>query len=264
MEVAGEVVGLGPNVNYPAVGSRIAVFGGNGGLAEFGVFSADLCINIPESMTFDVASAFQVAYSTSHVALDYRAKLQPNENLLVLGAAGGVGLTAVEIGKVLGANVIAAARGAEKLAIAKKAGATHLIDTDKDDLRKIVKELGGADVVYDPVGGEQFKSALRASNPEARLLTIGFASGDIPQIPANHLLVKNINIIGFYWGGYQKFKPSVISNSLIKLFELYVDRKIQPHISDTVELDNTESGLNLLRSRASTGKVTVRTNRAQK
>ena len=147
MEVAGEVVGLGPNVNYPAVGSRIAVFGGNGGLAEFGVFSADLCINIPESMTFDVASAFQVAYSTSHVALDYRAKLQPNENLLVLGAAGGVGLTAVEIGKVLGANVIAAARGAEKLAIAKKAGATHLIDTDKDDLRKIVKELGGADVV---------------------------------------------------------------------------------------------------------------------
>ena len=95
-------------------------------------------------------------------------------------------------------------------------------------------------------------------------MTIGFASGDIPQIPANHLLVKNINIIGFYWGGYQKFKPSVISNSLIKLFELYVDRKIQPHISDTVELDNTESGLNLLRSRASTGKVTVRTNRAQK
>ncbi len=264
MEVAGEVIELGPDVNHPTIGSRIAVFGGNGGLAEFGIFSADLCISIPESMTFDVASAFQVAYSTSHVALDYRAKLQPNENLLVLGAAGGVGLTAVEIGKVLGANVIAAARGPEKLAVAKNAGATHLIDTEKDDLRKIVKELGGADVVYDPVGGELFKSALRASNPEARLLTIGFASGDIPQIPANHLLVKNINIIGFYWGGYQKFKPTVISNSLIKLFELYVAGKIQPHISNSVELEETQKGLELLRSRASTGKVTVRTNNSQK
>ena len=264
MEVAGEVVELGPDVNSPAIGSRIAVFGGNGGLAEFGTFSADLCINIPESMTFEVASAFQVAYSTSHVALDYRAKLRPNENLLVLGAAGGVGLTAVEIGKVLGANVIAAARGPEKLAVAKKAGATHLIDTERDDLRKIVKELGGADVVYDPVGGDLFKSALRACNPEARLLTIGFASGDIPQIPANHLLVKNINIIGFYWGGYQKFKPTVISNSLIKLFELYVAGKIQPHISNSVELEETQKGLELLRSRASTGKVTVRTNNPQK
>ena len=138
MEVSGEVVELGPDVTSPAVGSRIAVFGGNGGLAEFGTFSAKLCVGIPQTMSFEVASAFQVAYSTSHVALDYRARLQPKENLLVLGAGGGVGLTAVEIGKLLGANVIGAARGQEKLAVVKEAGADHLIDTEKDDIRGIV------------------------------------------------------------------------------------------------------------------------------
>ena len=213
------------------------------------------------------ASAFLLAYGTSFHALKDRAKLQEGETVLVLGASGGVGITAVELSKLMGAKVIAAASTDEKLALCKEFGADETINYTTENLKERVKELTngkGVDVIYDPVGGEQFKSALRASNPEARLLTIGFASGDIPQIPANHLLVKNINIIGFYWGGYQKFKPSVISNSLIKLFELYVDGKIQPHISDTVELENTESGLNLLRSRASTGKVTVRTNRAQK
>ena len=257
MEVSGEVVELGPDVTSPAIGSRIAVFGGNGGLAEFGVFSAKLCVVIPKTMSFEVASAFQVAYSTSHVALDYRARLQPKENLLVLGAGGGVGLTAVEIGKLLGANVIAAARGQEKLAVVKEAGANHLIDTEKDDIRSIVKDLGGADVVYDPIGGEQFKAALRASNPEARILTIGFASGDIPQIPANHLLVKNINIIGFYWGGYQRFKPTIIADSLNQLFQWHTDKRISPHISHSFNLENAGDGLEKLRTRKSTGKVVI-------
>ena len=110
--------------------------------------------------------------------------------------------------------------------VVKKAGADHLIDTEKDDIRGIVRNLGGADVVYDPIGGEQFKAALRASNPEARILTIGFASGDIPQIPANHLLVKNINIIGFYWGGYQRFKPTIIADSLNQLFRWHTDKRL--------------------------------------
>jgi NADPH2:quinone reductase len=259
MEVAGEVVALGHDVKKPVIGTRVAVFGGNGGLAEYGSFSADLCVELPPNMSFEDASAFQVAYSTSHVALDYRAKLKPGENLLVLGAAGGVGLTAVELGKILGAKVIAAARGPEKLAVAQKAGADHLIDTDKENLKDVVKNLGGADVVYDPIGGELFKSALRASNPEARILTIGFASGEVPQIAANHLLVKNLNIIGFYWGGYLKFKPTVISDSTSQLFEWYSSGIIKPHISYRLPLDEAHQGLELLRTRKSTGKVIIQT-----
>jgi len=156
MEVSGEVVAHGDGVSHPAIGTRVSVFGGHGGLAEFGVFPAELCVALPDAMDFRTAAAFQVAYSTSHVALDYRAQLKAGETLLVLGAAGGVGLTAVELGKLMGAKVIAAARGAEKLDVARQHGADHLIDTDTDDLREIVKGLGGADVVYDPVGGPLF------------------------------------------------------------------------------------------------------------
>ena len=128
----------------------------------------------------------------------------------MLGAAGGIGLTAVEIGKRMGATVIACARGADKLAICASAGADHLIDSDTDDLREVVKSLGGADVVYDPVGGDLFKAALRACNPEARIIPLGFASGEVPQIPANILLVKTIEVIGYYWGGYLNFSPDVL------------------------------------------------------
>ena len=200
MEVAGVVDAVGPDTKGPAQGARVLVFGGSGGLAEYGVYEAASAVVIPDSMSFEEAAAFPVAYGTSHVALDYRARLQPGENLLVLGAAGGVGLTAVELGKLMGANVIACARGAEKLEVAKAAGADHLIDATDADIRAEVKALGGADVVYDPVGGEQFKAAFRACRPEARLLPIGFASGDVPQIPANHLLVKNLTVMGLYLG----------------------------------------------------------------
>lgn len=259
MEVAGTVVTHGDGVDSPAIGTRVAVFGGHGGLAEYGTFPAALCVPLPEHMGFETAAAFQVAYSTSHVALDYRAKLQPGDTLLVLGAAGGVGLTAVELGKLMGATVIAAARGADKLDICTKAGADHLIDTDKDDLREVVKSHGGADVVYDPVGGDLFTAALRACNPEARVLTIGFASGKVPQIAANHLLVKNINVIGFYWGGYLKFKPEVLTNSLAQLARWFEEGKLHPHISHTLPLEQAAEGLELLRSRRSTGKVVITT-----
>lgn len=257
MEVAGEVTALGDGVTDFEIGQRVAVFGGNGGLAEYGTFSAAMCVALPDAMDFTTAAAFQVGYSTSHVAIDYRAKLQKGETLLVTGAAGGVGLTAVELGARMGATVIAAARGADKLAIAKKYGAHHLIDTDTDDLREAVKALGGADVVYDVIGGDIFKSALRACNREARVLTIGFASGEVPQIAANHILVKNITVIGFYWGGYLAFKPQVLRDSLNKLFDMYAQGDLQPHVSHVLPLDQAGDALELLRSRKSTGKVVV-------
>ncbi len=257
MEVSGIVDVVGAGVTFPSPGMRVAVFGGQGGLAQYGCFDAARAVPIPDDMSFEDAAAFQIAYGTSHVALEYRARLQVDETLLVLGAAGGVGLTAVEIGKLMGAKVIACARGADKLEIARKAGADHLIDATSMDIRAEVKALGGADVVYDPVGGDQFKAAFRACNPEARLLPIGFASGDVPQIPANHLLVKNLTVMGVYWGGFLKFKPEVITQSLTTLFSWYSQGMIKPHISQIFPLEHTNEGMDLLRQRKSTGKVVI-------
>ncbi len=257
MELAGVVNKPGEGVKHLKPGQRVMVFGGQGGLAEQGIFPVAQCVPLADDMPFEDAAAFLVAYGTSHVGLDYRAGLKEGETLVVTGAAGGVGLTAVEIGKKMGATVIAVARGADKLAVAKAAGADHLIDADTDDLRAEIKALGGADVVYDPVGGDAFKAAFRACKPEARILTIGFASGDVPQVPANHLLVKNLTLMGFYWGGYMKFKPQVIINSLQTLMGWYLEGKIKPHISHVLPLDQVADGLELLRSRKSTGKVVI-------
>ncbi|PWE33739.1 zinc-binding dehydrogenase [Maritimibacter sp. 55A14] len=259
MEVAGTVDALGPGVSEPAPGTRVAVFAGHGGLAESGCFPADRCVPVPDAMSLTDAAAFQVAYGTSHVALAHRAHLQPGETLLVLGAAGGVGLTAVELGKLMGARVIAVARGAEKLKAAESAGADHLIDSDSADIREAVKALGGADVVYDPVGGDQFRAALRACRPEARVIPLGFASGEVPQIPANILLVKNITVIGFYWGGYMGFRPDVLRESLATLFAWYAEGRLKPHVSHVLPLEQAAEAMELLRSRKSTGKVVVRT-----
>ncbi len=205
MEIAGVVSATGESVQGLKCGDRVAVYAGQGGLAERGVFEADRAVRLPDSMSFEQAAAFQIAYGTSHMALSHRARLLPGETLLVTGAAGGVGLTAVEIGKLMGATVIAQARGADKLAVAERAGADHLVEAG-EDLRERVLALGGADVVYDAVGGDAFRAAFRACRPEGRLISIGFASGDVPQIPANHLMVKNLTAIGFYIGGYQNFR----------------------------------------------------------
>ncbi|MDK3018136.1 NADPH:quinone oxidoreductase family protein [Pseudodonghicola flavimaris] len=256
MEIAGVVDSLGEGVTGFARGDRVAVYCGHGGLAEFGVFDAARVARIPDQMSFEDAAAFQIAYGTSHMALDQRARLQPGETLLVTGAAGGVGLTAVEIGKLMGATVIAQARGADKLAVARAAGADHLIDAG-EDLRQRVLDLGGADVVYDAVGGDLWKAAFRACNPEARLLPIGFASGEVPQIPANHLLVKNLTVIGFYIGGYLKFRPAALTESLRTLTGWYLEGRLTPHVSNVLPLDRVEEGLALLRDRRSTGKVVI-------
>jgi NADPH2:quinone reductase len=165
-------------------------------------------------------------------------------------------LTAVEIGKLMGATVIAHARGAEKLAVARAAGADHVIDAS-EDLRARVLELGGADVVYDAVGGDVWKAAFRACKPEARLLPIGFASGEIPQVPTNHLLVKNLDVIGVYFGGYLKFRPQAVRDSMAQVFAWYLDGKLQPHIGQVLPLERVAEGMELLRSRKSTGKVVI-------
>lgn len=257
MEMAGTVTALGEGVDTLQIGQRIAAYTGFDGLAEYAAVPAAICVPIPDAMSFTDAAAFLIAYGTSHVALDYKAHLQPGERLLVLGASGGVGLTAVELGKLMGAEVVACARGADKLEVCRKAGADHLIDSETDDIREIVKGLGGADVVYDPVGGDQFKAAMRACNAEARLIPLGFASGEVPQIPANIILVKNLTVLGLYWGGYARLNPSVLTDSFRTLFDWYAQGKLRPHVSHVLPLEDANAALDLLRTRKATGKVVV-------
>lgn len=256
MEIAGIIDEIGPGVAGLKRGDRVAIYSGQGGLAEFGVFDAQRVILLPENVSFQDAAAIMIAYGTSHIALNHRARLQKGETLLVTGAAGGVGLTAVEIGKLMGATVIAQARGSEKLEVARAAGADHLVDAD-EDLRQRVRDLGGADVVYDAIGGEVFKAAFRATNPEGRLLPIGFAGGDVPQIPANHLLVKNLTVIGVYIGGYLKFRPEIVQDSFDTLFRWLAEGLIKPHVSHVLPLTDTARGMALLKDRKSTGKVVI-------
>lgn len=257
LEFSGHIEAVGPGCAAMTMGRRVAVFAGSGGMAEAAIVPLNRLVAIPDSMTLVQAAAFQIAYGTAHLALDHKARLQPGETLLVLGAAGGVGLAAVEIGRRMGARVIACARGAARLEVARAAGADHAIDSDTPDLKAALKALGGVDVVYDPVGGPGFEAALRASRPEARLLSIGFASGQVPQIAANHLLVKNLTVIGFYWGGYLAFRPDLVQRSLATLFGWFEAGGLRPHISHQLTFAQLPEAMELLRSRAATGKVVV-------
>ncbi|MCK0167515.1 NADPH:quinone oxidoreductase family protein [Jannaschia sp. S6380] len=257
LEVCGTITALGPGVDGPAIGTRVAVFGGQGGLAEHGCFPADRVVPVPTGMSADIAAGFLVAWSTSHLALFHRARLRAGERVVVLGAAGGVGLTAVELAANAGAEVVAVARGAAKLDVARDHGARHLIDADAMDLRDRLRALGGADVVYDAVGGAAARAAFRALNPGGRHIVIGFASGDVPEFPANHLMVKNVDLIGVYWGGYMRFDPRPVRDSIATLFDMYDRDVIRPHVSHVLPLSEVEQALDLIRSRRSTGKVVV-------
>jgi len=256
MEVSGRVEACGFGVETVAPGDRVAVFTGHGGLAERVSVAASRCLRLPDRVDFDTAATFQIAYGSSHMALDYKANLRSGQRLLVLGAAGGVGLTAIEIGKRMGAHVTAVARGADKLAIAKAAGADETVDGASEDLRAVLKALPKFDVVYDPVGGETFRAALSACAPQAIYLLIGFAGG-LPEIPANHLLVKNITLIGFWWGGYLTFNPEPLSNSLKSLLAWLSDGTLHPHSSHHLPFEQTANGLELIRTRQATGKVVI-------
>lgn len=257
LEFAGVVESLGAGVTGLAPGQRVAAFAGQGGLAPLACVAADRVLPLPDAMSLEGAAGFQVAYGTAHLALTRRAALAPGETLVVTGAAGGVGLTAVEIGARLGARVIAVARGADKLAVAREAGAAETIDSEDPDLRGALRALGGADVIYDTVGGALFEPCLRALRPEGRYLAIGFASGDVPQAPLNLLLVKNLSVIGLYWGGYLRFNPGALRESLADLLAMHAEAPLCLHISNVLPFEDFPGGLELLRSRKATGKVVI-------
>ncbi len=257
MEICGEVLAIGPDVAELKAGDRIIAFCGSGGLQRETVVEANRCRKVPDTMSDTVAAGFQIAYGTSHLVLARRARLQTGETLVVLGAAGGVGLTAVEIGHTLGARVIGVARGSEKQDVAKAAGADVVLDAGTENLRDALRDLGGANVVYDAVGGTLGEAALGALQPEGRFLAIGFASGDVPKPKLNHLLVKNIDVIGFYWGGYLKFAPDALTDSLGDLMDWHATGRIRPHVSHVLPFDQALAGLELLQSRKATGKVVI-------
>ena len=264
MEVAGTVMEVGTGVSSLRVGDRVMALTGTGAYADEAVVDANRVFEIPDAMDYVTAAGFPVTYGTSYGAFDWRAHLKAGEWLLVFGAAGGVGLTAVEIGKAMGAKVIACANGPKKLALAQEHGADHLIDYSKEDIRERVKAITGgrgADVVYDPVGGDAFDASLRSIAWGGRLIVIGFASGRIPQAPANILLVKNIDVIGFYWGSYQARKPELLRDSYTKLFRWYEEGKLKPHTSAQLDLKDVAQAMELLRQRKSTGKVVLTTGR---
>ncbi len=264
MEAAGMVTEVGSGVTNLKAGDRVMALTGTGAYADEVVVDAPRVVPIPEKMDLITAAAFPVAYGTSHGAFEWRAHLKPGEWLLVFGAAGGVGLTAVEIGKAMGAKVIACAGGPEKLAIAQQHGADQLIDYSREDIRERVKQITGgrgADVVYDPVGGDAFDASLRSVAWEGRVIIIGFASGRIPQAPANIALVKNIDIIGFFWGSYQARKPELIRQSYSQLFRWFEEGKLKPHVSDQLDLKDVARAMNLLSQRKSSGKVVLTTGR---
>jgi NADPH:quinone reductase len=242
----------------PPVGARVLAACGLGALAEAVCLPADVLSLVPDAMSFDEAAGFPIAYGTSHLALTWKAGLRPGETLFVTGAAGGVGLTAVEVGKRLGARVIASARGADRLRVAQAAGASELIDSEAPDLKDRLRALGGVDVVYDAVGGPAFDQAMRACKPDGRLLAIGFASGQVPQVPANLLLVKNLTVIGFWYGGYQDHAPQRVGDSLRQLLGWRAEGTLRPHVSQVLPFEALHEGLALLKARKSTGKIVIR------
>ena len=268
LEAAGVVEAVGSNVTRVAPGDRVLALPASGAFAEAALAREDSVFEIPDAMDFVTAAGFAVTYGTAQGALDWRAQLRPGELLLVHGAAGGAGLATVEVGKAMGATVIATARGAEKLKVAEAHGADYLIDTATEDIRARVKEIAaglgkqGAEVVFDPVGGALFEASLRCVAWGARLIVIGFAAGKVQQIPANILLVKNVSAIGFYWGSYRARAPELVAAGYEQLFAWYGAGKLDPHVSYQFDISEAGAALNLLKSRKSTGKVVLTTGRA--
>jgi NADPH2:quinone reductase len=259
-EVAGEVLEVGGGVEGFSVGDRVIAITPHGGYAEQAVVNVNRCVLMPAAMSWEHGAAFPVVFGTSHVALWHRARLRAGETLVVHGASGGVGLTAVAIGKRLGATVIATASSPEKLEVARQHGADYLIDSSHEDVRARVRELTGgrgADVVYDPVGGELFTASLRSIAFEGRILVIGFAGGTVPQIPANHLLVKNVDVIGLNWPAYAELNPQVMTESFRALLQWYLEGAIQPYVSAIYRLERAVDALQQVVARKSTGKVVI-------
>ena len=257
-EGAGLVTAVGEGVSGVSVDDRVCFNGLSGAFAEEIAIPATAVTQIPDSMLFEQAAGLTIVYGTSYYALKQRAGLQPGDTLLVLGAAGGVGLSAVELGAAMGARVIAAASSEQKLAIATEHGAEVGIDYSKEDLKNRIKELtdgAGANVIYDPVGGELAEAAFRGIAWEGRHLVIGFASGPIPKLPLNLPLLKGAAAVGVFWGSWTKREPEAHKQNMAELFELFTEGAIQPHVSSTYPLGQFLDAFGEVSGRRAIGKV---------
>jgi NADPH2:quinone reductase len=259
-EGAGIVSAVGPDVTHVKVGQRVMAVGVQGAFADKWVVDAASVIPMPDDMDFPTAASLTLAFGTSYHALKQRAELQRGETLLVLGAAGGVGSAAVEIGKAMGATVIAAASTDEKLEFCKELGADLTINYATEDLKARVKELTdgrGPDVVYDPVGGELSERAFRSIAWKGRHLVIGFAAGDIPKIPLNLPLLKGASIVGVFWGSFTSREPTQNIRNGAELFQMLSDGTLKPRVTNLFALEDYESAFDLMDSRRATGKVVL-------
>ena len=259
-EFAGEVVEVGEGVTRFSVGDRVLTSGMLGGYAERAVVAEEKCFAVVEGLSFADAAALPIVYCTGYAALVFRAELRAGETLLVHAAAGGVGLAAVQIGKAFGARVIATAGGAEKLALAREHGADRCIDYREENFAERVNDWtdgNGADVIYDPVGGETFDQSLKCIAWNGRLLVIGFASGRIPEAKMNRVMLKNISLIGLNWPGHEARQPERMRASYEGLFELLAQGKLKPVIFDRYALEDLPKALGALASRKTYGKLIV-------
>jgi len=261
-EVAGIVKEVGEGVSKPKPGDRVIAFNTWGGFAQEMVVDAERTIPMPPSMDFATASAFVLTYGTSYHALKDRAELKAGETLLVLGAAGGVGMAAIQLGKALGARVIAAASSDAKLMVCRENGADEAINYGTEDLRTRIKALTsgkGVDVVYDPVGGPYSEPALRDMAWKGRFLVVGFAAGDIPKVPLNLALLKGCSIVGVFWGAFTKNEPERNRENNWELMSLFEAGKIRPRIHATYPLERAAEALNEVVNKRVTGKVVLTT-----
>ena len=259
-ELAGVVKEVGGGVTGFRAGDRVMAFTTYGAFAEEVKTEATRLLPLPDKMDFVTGAAFVLTYGTSDHALRDRAALKAGETLLVLGAAGGVGLAAIEIGKALGARVIACASSDEKLAVCRAHGAEDLINYASEDLRERIKALTdgrGVDVVYDSVGGPYSEPAFRSLAWRGRLLVVGFAAGEIPKLPLNLPLLKGASVVGVFWGDFARREPAEFAASMKQLGRWYGEGRLKPHVSQTLPLEKTADAINLLASRQAKGKVVV-------
>ena len=259
-EVAGVISEVGQGVTAFTKGMRVLAFTGHGGYAQELTAEAASVVELPAQMDFVTAAGFPITYATSCHALKDRGQLRSGETLLVLGAAGGVGLAAVEIGRIMGARVIACASSEEKLRLAREHGADALINYGTSDLRERIREETsgkGVDVVYDPVGGSYAEPALRSLAAGGRYLVIGFASGEIPKIALNLLLLKMVSMVGVFWGAFAKARPQQNAANLVALLDWYVAGRLRPHVSATFPLERYGEALDAVMQRKVLGKVVL-------
>ena len=261
-EVSGVIKAVGDGVTNVSVGDRVIAFSTWGGFAEELAVDANRLIRMSDKMEFEKASAFILTYGTSYHALKDRANIQPGETLLVLGASGGVGLAAIQLGKAMGARVIAAASTKEKLDVCAANGADELINYSSEDLRARVKEItqgAGVDVIYDPVGGPLSEKALRDMSWRGRFLVVGFAVGEIPKVPLNLALLKGCSIVGVFWGDFTRREPALNDANNRELMRLFEAGKISPHIHKVYPLTQASEALNELLDKKVSGKVVLST-----